>query len=162
MDFADADFIDLAPVKKAVAPSCAIRFATISLRSGAERVSLSFDAETIARLEGWPRFAIAWSAKRQAFRIMADPAGAFEAYKTQKGSRYVLRVALPAELRHVAGAKEPAPHHFAGDGRTLFVLAPPCFQRPARAALPAPAAVKPGFPAPKNAMSIVPASRVGR
>lgn len=123
----DDEFFELAPAKAAKVLS-PIVFSTVCLRGEAERVSLSFSESAIGRLEGWPRFAIAWSPRTFKIRIRADQAGAYEAYRTQKGERYILRFALPRELRHVAKLKEPAPHLYDDDGRTLFITAPPAFQ----------------------------------
>ncbi|ACA18507.1 hypothetical protein M446_4150 [Methylobacterium sp. 4-46] len=122
--FDDDDFEELAPRAKATVSS-PVAFGTCCVRGGTEKVTLTFAPEAIARLDGWPRFAVAWSPKQMALRIRADAQGRFEACRTPLGGRHMLRVDLPPELVHVPKLREPAPHTYGEDGVTLYVIAPP-------------------------------------
>lgn len=141
-DFDGDDFVELLPEgKQTVVSPIAIR--TICLRGGVERISLSFSREAIAKLEGWPRFAMKWNAATHTLGIRASVDGPYEARKSVRGERYLLRVALPAGIRHVPKVTEPAPHRYGEDGRTVFLIVPPVFRAAPRPALPAPGKAAP-------------------
>lgn len=105
-----------------------ITMATVALRY-CNRVSISFSESAIQRLQGWPRFNVDFDPKRWAIRIRANKLGRFEARMTPRGRRYTLRFPLPPELKVLGKLREPAPHHYAHDGWTLFVVVPPAFRK---------------------------------
>ncbi|WP_276200264.1 hypothetical protein [Chelatococcus sp. XZ-Ab1] len=160
------DFVEILPEGKVAPKQCALTISTTELRGGAERITLSFTQELLAQLEGWPRFRVAWNPKTFQMRIVGAETGPFEAFKTQRGERYILRVPMQKGLKHVKGLKEPAPHLVApslhgGPRHCLLVTVPPVFRRPEVAGT-APAARPNGMLDRRPATPVVPAARVGR
>jgi hypothetical protein len=124
----DDGFVDIAPAGPPKAVQAPIVISTMRLRGKSERISLSFAEEAFARLEGWPRVVIAWQARSYTLRLRAADAGPFEAYRTRRGPRVILRLPLPAGLKVREKVREPCPHRF--EGATLFLIVPPPFRDP--------------------------------
>lgn len=125
MPEADDGFVELTPENTKAAPISPVTVGTFALRGGAERLSFSFSESMFGQLEGWPRVRADWNASTFTLRLKADERGAFEAARTAKGQRIVLRIPLPKGLVARPKLKEPCPHRV--DGSTLYLTVPPPF-----------------------------------
>jgi hypothetical protein len=110
----------------------AIGISTVSLR-GIHKFSINFSEEAIAKLEGWPRFTVSFNAKNWILRIRAANSGPYHAYELKTGrpskqKRFILRVPLQANTKHVPKMKEAAPHKYSDDGKTVNIQIPPVFR----------------------------------
>lgn len=126
----DADFEEILPARpRAGRKRPAIEISTVALgRHGAERLQISFSLEVAAKLQDhWPRFQIGYSPNTHTLRIRSLESGPFEAIKTPKGERHLLRIPLPAGLR-VIESREPGPQSWSDDGKTLYLIVPPVFR----------------------------------
>lgn len=150
------DFVELSAAKPKPKQAKAL-MGVVELRH-ATRMTISLDGELIAGLEGYPRFTIAWSAATFTLRIRGNSAGEFEAYKTQKGGRYIIRLAVPDGVAKAPAAKDIAPYRREPDA--LYLVVPPSLRpKPKVPALPAPGGIQTGR---SPSIPIVPRERVGR
>lgn len=90
------DFVDIIPARFAAKKLPDLLVRAVKLRSSV-RVQFSFAPSVLEEIQG-PRFDIAWSAKRQQFRITAKDLGRYEPAKVGRGERQFLRCPLPDGL----------------------------------------------------------------
>lgn len=119
----DDGFVELEPQRKAAPAKAKVVLRTIKIRHGAQRVSFSLAGDLVSELadDGWPRFSIAYNAAQGRFRIASKVQGPFEALRTRKGDRVILRCPLPGGILFSENAHEAA--HVI-DGGVLYVTVP--------------------------------------
>jgi hypothetical protein len=110
-----------------------LHFATTAHGKG--KASFVMSGEVIARA-GAERFDVAFNPATYQFRLRPGEGGLFPTGRSgrfsDKSGRRFLRVPLPAEIKHVQDAREPAPHEWRGSD--LYVTVPMLFRK--GAALP--------------------------
>lgn len=126
------EWVDLEAPPKAVAASEPVTIATVTLRHGTVKVSLSV-AEGLMSSVGWPRYRVQWNRDRRQFRIKGGVDGPFEGFHPPRGPkagdgprRIVIRVPLPAGLKAVEG-RHAASHELIEGGKALMVRVPSRF-----------------------------------
>jgi hypothetical protein len=110
----------------------AIGISTVSLR-GIHKFSINFSEEAIAKLDGWPRFTVSYNAKNWMFRIRAAKGGPYHAFELTSGKksiqkRFILRVPMQLDTKHIPKVREAAPHKYSDDGKTVNIQIPPVFR----------------------------------
>lgn len=122
-DFEDDGFVELAPAAKFSGRPADVVVSTSSMRGGPTRLVLNLSRTTLAAVTGGARIRIAWNPKSFTLRLSGADDGPFEASKSPKGDRYLLRIPLPEGVKDVPKLKEPCP--FTIKGGVLFCLVPP-------------------------------------